>query len=214
MQPAILSCAAEGLLLNLGLLLAVGAQASFVLRQGMARRHVAAVVAVCCLCDAALIGLGTMGAGALALGGGGTLGRALALGGAAFMAAYGARALRDAWRAGRAAGPVADATAEGAAAARGAAAAVLGTLAVTLLNPHVYLEIFVILGGAAARHAPADRPWFALGAVAASVVWFVALGRGAALLAGPLGRPRVRAGLDLLVGAVMWRGAAGLVAWA
>jgi L-lysine exporter family protein LysE/ArgO len=210
MQPAVLLCAAEGFALNLGLLLALGAQASFVLRQGMARRHVAPVVAVCCLCDAVLIGLGTAGAGAVALGD--TPGRVLALGGAAFMAVYGARALRAAWRAVRAdpaSAPAAVATAE-----RRLSTAVLATLAVTLLNPHVYLEIFVILGGAAARHAPAARPWFALGAVAASLVWFVALGRGGALLAAPLGRPRVRAALDLLVGAVMWRGAAGLVAWA
>ena len=202
-QPGLV-LAAEGFVLNLGLLLAIGAQASFVLRQGLARRHVACVVVICCSCDAVLIGLGTLGPGSVAVEE--TPGRLLALAGATFMVVYGARALRAAWRAGRA-GPAAAAAAE-----ERLAAAVLATLAVTLLNPHVYVDSLVLLGGAAARHPPPDRAWFALGAVAASVMWFPALGYGAGLLAGLLSRPRVRAALDLLVCAIMWRTAAALIA--
>jgi L-lysine exporter family protein LysE/ArgO len=201
-QPG-LFLAAEGFALNLGLLLAVGAQASFVLRQGLARRHVACVVTICCLCDAVLIGLGTLGTGTLAVGS--TPGRLLALAGAAFMIAYGARAFRAAWRASTA-GPVA------AAAEERLAGAVLATLAVTLLNPHVYVDSFVLLGAAAAHHPPPARPWFALGAIAASALWFLALGYGAGRLAGWLSHPKARAALDLLVGAIMWRSAAALIA--
>jgi L-lysine exporter family protein LysE/ArgO len=91
-------------------------------------------------------------------------------------------------------------------------AAALATLAVTLLNPHVYVDCLVLLGGAAARHPPPARPWFALGAIAASTMWFLALGYGAGLLAGLLSRRRVRAAIDLLVGAIMWRSAAVLIA--
>ena len=199
-----IACALEGFVLNCGLLLAIGGQASFVLRQGAVGRHVAWVVLICSLCDVVLIGVGTLGTGGHPLGPGQA--RALALAGAAFMIAYGTRSMLSAWRADAAAPALADAAAE-----RRLAAVVLGTLAVTLLNPHVYLDAFVLLGGAAAGYAPMDRPWFALGAIAASVGWFVLLGRGSTLVAGLFRRRQFRMALDLAVGAIMWRAAAALL---
>lgn len=201
-----LACAAEGFLFNMGLLLAVGAQASFILRQGMARRHVMAVVAICCLCDLVLISLGTLSIGALAAEG--IASRMLALAGAGFMIVYGARALMAAGR------RMATAPDASAAPADSLAATALATLAVTLLNPHVYLDAFLLLGPAAGQYAPAERPWFALGAIVASLGWFTALGQGAALLASLFRRRPVRALLDVLVCAVMWRTAASLLGWA
>jgi L-lysine exporter family protein LysE/ArgO len=202
-QPGLL-LAAEGFALNLGLLLAVGAQASFVLRQGLARRHVAWVDAICCASDAVLIGLGTLGPG--------VRGRQ---GCPEPSTGTRRRRLHDRLRRPRATRGLAGRPGgEGPAAAaeERLAAAVLATLAVTLLNLHVYVDSLVLLGGAAARHPPPDRAWFAVGAVAASVMWFLALGYGAVLVAGPLSRPRVRAALDLLVCAIMWRSAAALIA--
>ena len=149
------------------------------------------------------IALGTIGVGAIATDG--VLGRALTLAGASFMIAYGARAFLAAWRS--AAGPELAAAPE-----LPLAATVLATLAVTLLNPHVYLDAFMLLGTAAGQYAPADRPWFALGAITASVGWFATLGHGAALLAGPFRQPVVRTALDVLVGVLMWRTAASLLA--
>ena len=167
-----IACALEGFVLNCGLLLAIGGQASFVLRQGAVGRHVAWVVLICSLCDVVLIGVGTLGTGGHPLGPGQA--RALALAGAAFMIAYGTRSTLSAWRADAAAPAVADA------AERRLAAVVLGTLAVTLLNPHVYLDAFVLLGGAAAGYAPTDRPWFALAYFAAVAAALLAIAIGIA----------------------------------
>lgn len=189
-----------GLGTGLSLIVAIGAQNAFVLKQGLMRRHVLATVAFCALSDAALIVAGVLGAGAIAARAPWFL-EVMRWGGAAFLLAYGARSLRSAWRGGGAlrAG-------EGAA-SLGATLAVLAAL--TWLNPHVWLDTVVLLGGVSAGFD--DRTGFALGAVTGSVLFFAALGYGARWLSPVFARPAAWRVLDLGVGLVMWTIALGLV---
>ena len=133
---------------------------------------------------------------------------ALALVGALFLAVYGARAFRAAWRGG------AVMTADGAEAAGSARQAVLLTLAITLLNPHVYLDTVVIVGGIAGTLSPAAKVLFLCGAVAASALWFFALGFGARLLLPLFRRPLTWRVLDAVIGVVMWAIAFSLLRYA
>ncbi|MEQ4547742.1 LysE/ArgO family amino acid transporter, partial [Nocardioides kribbensis] len=164
-----------GLLTGLSLIVAIGAQNAFVLRQGLLRRHVGAVVAVCAVSDLVLILAGVAGIGTL-------VERApLALEvvrwlGVAFLTAYGVRSLLAA-------------RSSSALRTTGAASAALGSTvataaALTWLNPHVYLDTVLLLGSIASAHGPEGRWWFAAGACAASVLWFAGLGYGARLASG------------------------------
>src|SRR3954463_7013168 len=142
--PALLA-AASGLALGLGLIVAIGAQNAFVLRQGLRLEHVGAVVAVCAASDAVLIAAGVLGAGALLLAHPDLLTVVCFLG-AAYLLTYGAMAARRALR-------PADALAADASGARtGLAATVATCLALTWLNPHVYLDTVVLLGSLSATH--------------------------------------------------------------
>ena len=185
MTAEAVSALAAGTGLGASLIIAIGAQNAFVLRQGIRRDHVLAVVATCILCDWALIAAGAAGFGAL-IGAFPLVTRIAGWGGAAFLAVYGAMALRSALKPAvlQAQDPPAPAVAPTApAAATTVRAAVVATLAISLLNPHVYLDTVVLLGGLAAQYGPALRVWFALGAMIASAVWFAGLGFGARLLA-------------------------------
>jgi len=189
-----------GFALGLSLIMAIGAQNAFVLRQGLRREHVLAVVLVCALSDAVLVAAGVTGFGVLSEAVPG-LERIMRYGGAAFLLVYGARSFIAAWRGGGAleAG-------EGAGSLR---RAVLTCLALTWLNPHVYLDTVVLLGSVSAQYA--DRLAFGLGAVSASFVFFFALGYGARLLAPLFRRPESWRVLDAGVGCVMWAIAIGLL---
>ncbi|NCQ24282.1 MAG: amino acid transporter [Rhodobacteraceae bacterium CG17_big_fil_post_rev_8_21_14_2_50_63_15] len=186
--------------LGLSLIVAIGAQNAFVLRQGLRREHVLAVVLVCALSDGVLVAAGVAGFGALtqALPG---LERVMRYGGAAFLLIYGGRSFRAAWRGG--------AVLEAGIGAGSLRRAVLSCLALTWLNPHVYLDTVVLLGSVSAQYE--DRFGFALGAVTASFVFFFSLGYGARVLAPLFRRPVSWRVLDVGVGAVMWSIAAGLV---
>lgn len=189
-----------GLGTTLALIVTIGAQNAFVLRQGLMRRHVFATCAFCALSDAALISAGVLGAGALAAGAPWFL-QAMRWGGAVFLLVYGARALLAAWRGG-----------ESLRAGQGAAglAATLAVLAaLTWLNPHVWLDTVVLIGSISAGWA--DKRGFALGAISGSVLFFFALGYGARLLAPVFARPGAWRVLDLLVGLTMCSIATGLV---
>lgn len=187
--------AASGFGLGLSLIAAIGAQNAFVLRQGLKGEHVAMVVAICALSDAALIAAGVAGAAALT-GEGAWIGEALRYGGVAFLTLYGLRALRAAWRGGQ--GGLVAQTDGGRAPA---ATAALACLAFTWLNPHVYLDTVALVGAVSARAA---SPWsFGFGAMAASLVFFSALGFGARLLRPLFARPAAWRVLDALVGVVM-----------
>lgn len=195
-----MQAAVAGFALGFSLILAIGAQNAFVLRQGLRREHVLAVVLVCALSDAVLVATGVAGFGALAEAVPG-LERVMRYGGAAFLLVYGARAFFAAWRGGEVleAGPGVGSRAR----------AVLTCLALTWLNPHVYLDTVVLLGSVSAQYE--NRLGFGAGAVGASFVFFFCLGFGARLLAPFFRRPLSWRVLDALVGAVMWTIAAGLL---
>jgi L-lysine exporter family protein LysE/ArgO len=195
-SAAVQSAFATGLALGLTLIIAIGAQNAFVLRQGLRREHVAPVVAVCALADALLIVAGVAGL-AQVLGTRPALGTALTLGGALFLAGYGVRAL---WRAARP-GTLAAGDAAGGLSRK---AAVSQALAFTLLNPHVYLDTVLLVGSVGAQQPGEAAKWaFASGAASGSVLWFTALGYGARWLAPVFARPRAWQVLDLLIGLTM-----------
>ncbi|MBK7675807.1 LysE/ArgO family amino acid transporter [Accumulibacter sp.] len=185
----------QGLALGLGLIVAIGAQNAFVLRQGLRQEHVGSVVAFCAMTDAVLIAAGVMGmAQALAESPG--LAPALALAGATFLTVYGVQALRRARLSHQL-----QAAQGGARLSR--AAAVAQAAAFSLLNPHVYLDT-VLLAGSIGAQQPADlRWWFVLGASTASILWFGLLGFGARWLAPWFARQRAWQVLDGLTGLTM-----------
>jgi L-lysine exporter family protein LysE/ArgO len=197
-----LLAALSGLGLGLSLIVAIGSQNAFVLRQGLRRQRVGAVVAVCVVSDVALIAAGVAGAGAVVQSRPGLL-VAVRLAGAAFLAAYGVMAARRALR------PRALDPRDGAAPAS-VAATVMTALALTWLNPHVYLDTVVLLGSIAQSH-PGRQWWFATGAAAGSVLWFTALGYGAALLRPLFATPRAWRVLDAGIALVMFVLAASLL---
>jgi L-lysine exporter family protein LysE/ArgO len=183
--------------LSLSLIVAIGAQNAFVLRQGLRREHVAAVVLVCAALDVALMTLGVSGVAA-ALGQHPAALAALAIGGAAFLAWYGVQAVRRALR------PLALNTAQEVQAAPPLRAVLAQTLAITLLNPHVYLDTVLLVGAVGAQQPAALRPLFLAGAGLASGLWFTALGYGARLLAPVFARPRAWRVLDAVVALTMF----------
>lgn len=188
-----------GLGLGLSLIVAIGAQNVFVLRQGLRREHVLLVVAICAISDAILIVVGVAGLGAL-LQSVPWLIDAARWFGAAFLLAYGFLAARRAWR-----GDDKALDAEGTKDAdrgRSAASVALTALALTWLNPHVYLDTVLLLGSIAATHG--DARWlFAIGAVIASLLWFSGLGFGARYLGRWLQTPRAWRVLDAVVAVIM-----------
>jgi L-lysine exporter family protein LysE/ArgO len=190
-----------GLLTGLTLIVAIGAQNAFVLRQGLARRHVSAVVAVCALSDLVLIVAGVAGIGVVVERAGWVL-EMVRWVGVAFLAAY---ALRSLWRARTADGSALAATGTSGGSRR---AALTTAVALTWLNPHVYLDTVLLLGSIANAHE--HRWWFATGAGAASLLWFAALGFGARLASPLLARPRAWQVLDVLIGLTMLVIAVGL----
>jgi len=172
----------SGLASGLSLIVAIGAQNAFVLRQGVQRSHVLLVVAVCAISDLVLIVLGVAGVGVLIEQAPAVL-EVVRWAGAAFLVAYGAMAAVRAIRGTQAAQPAA-------AGHKGTWAAALGTcLALTWLNPHVYLDTVLLLGSLAGTHGADGRWWFAAGAGLGSVAWFAALGTGARFLAPLFARP-------------------------
>jgi len=192
----------SGFLISFGLIAAIGAQNAFVLRQGLRREHVLAVVLFCALSDATLIGAGVSGFALAA----DTLPKVqawLIWGGIAFLVWFGFKSFRSAWQAGG-----------GLSAASGGAAPLSGVLltlaAITWLNPHVYLDTVVFLGSISTRY-PGREVAFAAGAALASLTFFTTLGFGARLLAPLFARPRAWQVLDFGVGVTMWSIAASLV---
>jgi len=186
----------SGLSAGLSLIVAIGAQNAFVLRQGIQRSHVALVVAVCALSDLVLIVLGVAGIGVL-------LDRAPAAlvvirwAGAAFLLGYGALAARRAVRGEQLVLP-------GDKPASSRAVVLATCLAFTWLNPHVYLDTVLLLGSLAATHGESGRWWFAAGAGLGSIVWFTALGAGARYLTTLFQRRAAWRVLDAVIAAAMF----------
>jgi L-lysine exporter family protein LysE/ArgO len=191
----------QGWLVGTSLILAIGAQNAFVLRQGLRREHVAAVVAVCALSDAVLIAAGVAGFGAAskALP---WLGDAMRWGGVVFLLAYGALRFKAAARGGEALAPAA-----GAGAPLGKVVATC--LVLTWANPHVYLDTVALIGSISAQYHPREAA-FGAGAAAGSLIFFSALGFGARLLAPLFANPKAWVVLEIGVGLTMWAIAAVL----
>jgi L-lysine exporter family protein LysE/ArgO len=200
MVPAFLA----GFGLYAALIVGIGAQNAFVLRQGLRREHVGPVVLFCATADLVLISLGVIGVGATVAHVPG-LTAVLTLGGVLFLGWYGVGAFRRAVR--PAAGPAVERS--GAPLPLGTALA--RTAGFTLLNPHVWLDTLLVAAAASAVQSMGGASAFVAGAVLASVVWFVGLGYGARLLAPLFSRPVAWRVLDVVVGATMLANAAGLV---
>lgn len=196
-----LPTALSGLGFGLSLIVAIGAQNAFVMRQGLRREHVGVVVVICALSDIVLIALGTGGVGAVISAHRPVLAGVTVVGSAVLLW-YAATAVRRAVR------PVALVADFGGEAGRMVPVA-LTALALTWLNPHVYLDTVVLLGSVASAQA---SPWtFAAGAMVASVAWFAGLGYGAQVLRPLFARPAAWRVFDLGVAAIMTTVAVGLL---
>lgn len=185
----------QGLALSFGLIVAIGAQNAFVLRQGLRRQHVGTVVLFCAVADGVLIAAGVLGM-AQALGEHPGLARVLSLAGAVFLAYYAVLALRRSTQSHQLQ------AAQGGT-RLGQGAAIAQAAAFTLLNPHVYLDTVLLVGSIGAQQPAALRGWFIAGASAASLCWFVLLGYGARWLAPVFARPKAWQMLDRLIGLTM-----------
>ena len=184
----------NGLLVAAGLIMAIGAQNAYVLAQSLRREHHLLVATLCVLCDALLVAAGVFGLASVLLQSPLLLGIAR-WGGAAFLLWYGARALLRAVR-------PRCLNEDAAAPARSRRSVLLAALAVTLLNPHVYLDTVLLIGSLGAQQsAPAA---YAAGAASASLLWFFSLALGAAWLAPWLARPATWRVIDLLVAGMMF----------
>jgi L-lysine exporter family protein LysE/ArgO len=202
MTEGLFGPAIAGFLVGGGLIVAIGAQNAFVLRQGLARRHVFPVALFCSLSDAALILLGVGGLGALVVASPALL-KIATWGGAAFLLAYGAFAFR------RALAPSAMKLAD--IESTGLTAALAACAAFTFLNPHVWLDTVVLVGSISATYGEQGRWIFGLGAAFASFCWFFSLAYGARLLTPLFADPRAWRILDVVIGCVMWAIAATLL---
>lgn len=193
----------KGLGLGAGLIVAIGSQNAHVLRMGLRRQHVGLTVLICIVCEALLISAGVAGVGRMVEENPALL-AASRWGGATFLVWYGLRA----WR--TAISPHA-LVATSHAPAFSARQAIATVLAVTLLNPHVYLDTVVLLGAIGAQQGAHGKWWFALGAMNAAMAWFVLLGFGARLLSPLFAKPSAWRLLDGVIGVVMMALAATLI---
>lgn len=193
-MPMLLAPAISGLLLGLSLIIAIGAQNAFILRQGLLRQHVFVLCLICALSDALLIAIGVAGLGTL-VAQNEILLSVVTLGGAGFLAGYAIIAFRRALKP-----EVLKAAKDGKGSLR---AAIATCLAFTFLNPHVYLDTVLLVGGLSAQFEGAARTAFAVGAMAGSFIWFFALGYGARLLQPLFARPAAWRVLDLIIALVM-----------
>lgn len=184
-----------GFSLGFSLILAIGSQNAFVLRQGLRREHVFWICLTCAFSDALLIAAGVGGFGRIT-----TLipwfTPAMRYGGALFLATYGMISFRSAWRGGQSL----ETSETGGASLK---TAIATCLALTWLNPHVYLDTVVLLGSVSAQYDP-NYLWFGVGAVFASFVFFFSLGYGARLLAPFFAKENAWRVLDVIIGIIMW----------
>ena len=186
-----------------GLIVAIGAQNAFVLSQGVKKNHILLIPLICAVCDGLLISLGVTGAGAL-IASSKQLTLAAGIGGALFLFVYGFNAFRSAIKGGQM-------TINGETRGLSLKKAVLTTLAVSILNPHVYIDTMILLGSIASQFPRPGHLYFGAGAVLASFVWFFLLSLGGRMLAPLFSKQISWRILDSLVGLVMWSIAVSLL---
>lgn len=191
-----------GLFLGFSLIVAIGSQNAFVLRQGLKKEHVFVICLICAVSDALLITAGVSGFAAMISQNPGieTFAR---YGGAIFLASYGSKSLWSAFTADESLAPAENTNSS-------LAAAIATCLAFTWLNPHVYLDTVVLLGAVSAQY-PGQKVSFATGAVSASFIFFFALGYGARILSPIFKKPIAWKVLDCVIGLVMWSIAFSLI---
>ncbi|MCR9422764.1 LysE/ArgO family amino acid transporter [Vibrio sp. RM-69-4] len=187
----------QGFGLGATMIIPIGAQNAYVLNQGIKRNHHLTTATICSLLDVIFISLGIFGGGAL-LSSNEILLTSVTLGGVAFLSFYGFISLRSAFTS------TSTNESDGEVIARGKRTVILGALAVTVLNPHLYLDTVVILGSIGGQFEGHDRIAFALGTMMASFVWFYSLSIGAAKLGPTLSKPNVKKGIDMAVAIMMF----------
>lgn len=185
-----------------GLIVAIGAQNAFVLSQGIKKNHSFMIPLVCCLCDIMLIAIGIMGVGT-AVAANHLLSQIATFGGALFLFWYGLNSFRSAFRGGALKGEGETIVSP--------QSALLTTLAITLLNPHVYLDTVILLGSISSQFEGNKRFLFGAGAMTASIIWFFSLSLGGRLLAPLFQNVTSWRILDSLVGLTMWTIAGSLL---
>lgn len=187
----------QGFGLGATMIIPIGAQNAYVLNQGIKRNHHLTTALTCGCLDTIFISLGIFGGGAL-ISQNEVLLTAVTLGGIAFLTIYGALALKSAFR-----DPAKQEQTQHVL-ARGRRTVILGAMAVTVLNPHLYLDTVVILGSIGGQFEGQDRIAFAIGTILASFVWFYSLSLGAAKLGPTLSKPKVKKGIDIMVAVMMF----------
>lgn len=196
-----------GFVVSGGLIIAIGAQNAFVLKQGLLKQHVFWVCLTCFLCDFSLIGLGVLGLGGV-MERYPTLQLSLAVFGAVFLTLYGIRAFISSYKGGQALSE------DDRPAPHSLQKTLAFTLAITLLNPHVYLDTLVLIGISASPLTLEQKYLFLIGAWSASALWFFGLGYGARLLIPYFKKSITWRLLDAGIGLVMWGIAVGLFRYA
>ncbi|HHF3062452.1 TPA: LysE/ArgO family amino acid transporter [Vibrio diabolicus] len=187
----------QGFGLGVSMIIPIGAQNAYVLNQGIKRNHHLTTATICSILDMIFISLGIFGGGAI-LSQNEILLTSVTLGGIAFLSFYGLLSLKSAFKSDS------ESESKGEVVARGRRTVILGALAVTVLNPHLYLDTVVILGSIGGQFEGHDRIAFALGTMIASFVWFYTLSIGAAKLGPTLSKPRVKKSIDIAVAVMMF----------
>jgi len=187
----------QGFGLGASMIIPIGAQNAYVLNQGIKRNHHLTTATICSILDMIFISLGIFGGGAI-LSQNEILLTSVTLGGIAFLVFYGFLSLKSAFKL------ESESESKDEVVARNRQTVILGALAVTLLNPHLYLDTVVILGSIGGQFEGYDRIAFALGTIIASFVWFYTLSIGAAKLAPTLSKPKVKKSIDTAVAIIMF----------
>ncbi|WP_017817658.1 LysE/ArgO family amino acid transporter [Vibrio harveyi] len=187
----------QGFSLGATMIIPIGAQNAYVLNQGIKRQHHLTTATICSILDMIFISLGIFGGGAI-LSQNEILLTSVTLGGIAFLSVYGLLSLKSAFK------PSDASESKSEVVARGRRTVILGALAVTVLNPHLYLDTVVILGSIGGQFEGNDRIAFAMGTIMASFAWFYTLSLGAAKLGPTLSKPKVKKGIDIAVAVMMF----------
>ncbi len=187
----------QGFGLGATMIIPIGAQNAYVLNQGIKRQHHLTTATICSILDMIFISLGIFGGGAI-LSQNEILLTSVTLGGIAFLSVYGLLSLKSAFK------PSDASESKSEVVARGRRTVILGALAVTVLNPHLYLDTVVILGSIGGQFEGNDRIAFAMGTIMASFAWFYTLSLGAAKLVPTLSKPKVKKGIDIAVAVMMF----------
>ena len=192
----------QGIGLGASMIIPIGAQNSFVLNQAIKRNHHKVAAAICIICDMLLMGLGVYG-GSKLISSNDLLHTLITWGGILFLTGYGLLSFKAALN-------PASGDDKQANDSKSLKVVIITTLAVTLLNPHVYLDTVVILGSVGGQFVGNEKLAFTIGIMSASLLWFSALSTAASRMSELLSRPRVKQGIDITVGIIMWVVAASL----